>query len=132
MGRGGAETDARESARSSRRSFGLLSGQKQQQQAADATKQTAEAEDEATFAVSLFDGASHRLKMVDDIYMHMLDDQSAAIVLRHAAALQKVRPSSAVSSNPTRPPPPRSPPLPAHSALARWLCRPRRSRWAKP
>eukprot|EP01045_Picozoa_sp_COSAG04_P001551 COSAG04_NODE_53_length_30631_cov_16.782261_4_plen_1220_part_00 len=89
MGRGGAETDARESARSSRRSFGLLSGQKQQQQAADATKQTAEAEDEATFAVSLFDGASHRLKMVDDIYIHMLDDASSTIVLQHAVALQR-------------------------------------------
>jgi hypothetical protein len=90
-----------------KRTFGLLSGMKRREDRDEERRtRVAEAEGEAGFAASLFDGAQHRIKMVDDIYMHMLDDQSAAIVLRHAAALQKVRPSSAVSSNPTRPPPP--------------------------
>ena len=74
----------------SKRTFGLLSGMKRREDRDEERRaQLEEAEGEAGFASSLFDGAKHRIKMVDDIYMHMLDDQSAAIVLQHAAALQQ-------------------------------------------
>lgn len=73
-----------------KRTFGLLSGMKRREDRDEERRaQLQEAEGEAGFASSLFDGAKHRIKMVDDIYMHMLDDQSAAIVLEHAAALQQ-------------------------------------------
>eukprot|EP01043_Picozoa_sp_COSAG02_P024765 COSAG02_NODE_1366_length_13032_cov_721.428207_7_plen_229_part_00 len=75
-----------------RRAFGLLSGMKRREDRhEERLNRLAEAEGEAGFAASLFDGAQHRIQMVDNIYMHMLDDQSASVVLQHAAALQQVR-----------------------------------------
>lgn len=75
-----------------RRTFGILSAMKRREdREGERRSRLAEAEGEAGFAASLFDGAQHRITMVDSIYMHMLDDQSAAIVLQHAAALQQVR-----------------------------------------
>ncbi len=74
-----------------RRAFGLLSGMKRREDRhEERLNRLAEAQEEAGFAASLFDGAQHRIQMVDNIYMHMLDDQSASVVLQHAVALQQV------------------------------------------
>jgi hypothetical protein len=108
-----------------RRAFGLLSGmQRREDRHEERLNRLAEAEGEAGFAASLFDGAQHRVQMVDNIYMHMLDDQSASIVLQHAAALQQVCHASPAAHRPFRTARPQADQLPARVLIVR-------SRWAR-